>query len=68
MTQRQMSGGGRIKRQKTYTFGRVCVAKGCTTRLSIHNPDHFCARCEKAERMARFETQRLQRLLEEARA
>ena len=68
MTQRRMSGGGRIKRQKTYPFGRVCEARGCTTRLSIYNRDHLCARCDEADRMERFEAQRLGRLLEAARA
>ena len=68
MTQRRMSGGGRLRRQKTYPFGRVCEAKGCTTRLSIYNQDHLCAHCDETGRMARFEAQRLGRLLEEARA
>ena len=48
MTQRQMSGGGRLRRQKTYAFGRVCEAKGCTTRLSIYNDDSICAHCFEA--------------------
>jgi hypothetical protein len=64
-----MSGGTyyRVVPPKTYPFGRVCEAKTCTVRLSVANPDPLCARCEKSERMARFEAQRLGRLLEEAR-
>jgi hypothetical protein len=58
----------RTKRTKTYPAGRVCEARRCTVRLSVANPDPLCARCEKSERMARFEAQRLGRLLEAARA
>ena len=68
MTQRRMSGGGRLRRQKTYPFGRVCEAKGCTVRLSVYNRDHLCAHCDETERMEKFEAQRLGRLLEAARA
>ena len=68
MTQRPMSGGGRLRRQKPYPFGRVCEAKGCTVRLSIYNQDHLCARCDETDRMEKFEAQRLGRLLEAARA
>ena len=68
MTQRQMSGGGRLRRQKTYSVGRICEAKGCTVRLSIYNQDHLCAHCDETERMEKFEAQRLGRLLEAARA
>ena len=75
MKRRENSGGGRIKRQKTYPFGRVCEAKGCTTRLSIYNQDHLCAHCEETERLDKFEAEAqerlqaelMQRLLEEAR-
>ena len=56
------------RRSKTYPAGRVCEAKGCTTRLSVYNADHLCAHCEETERMERFEVERLERLLEEARA
>ena len=61
-----MSGGTyyRTKRQKTYPSGRVCEAKGCTTRLSIYNQDELCAYCEECERLDRFEAERLERLLE----
>ena len=52
----------RTKRQKTYPSGRVCEATTCTVRLSQYNRDHLCARCEKSERMARFEVERLARL------
>jgi hypothetical protein len=59
-----MSGGTdyRVVPPKTYPSGRVCEAKRCTTRLSVYNEDHLCARCEKSERMARFEVERLARL------
>ena len=56
------------RRSKTYPAGRVCEADGCTTRLSVYNRDHLCARCDEADRMERFEAQRLGRLLEAARA
>ena len=61
-----MSGGTYYptKRSKTYPSGRVCEAKGCTTRLSIYNEDHLCAHCDETERMERFEAERLERLLE----
>ena len=60
---------------KTYPVGRVCEAKDCTTRLSIYNQDHLCARCEATERLDRFEAEAqerreaelMQALLEEAR-
>ena len=76
MTQRPMRGGGRLRRQKTYPFGRICEAKGCTVRLSIYNQDELCAYCEECERLDRFEAERLgrlevelmQRLRQEARA
>ncbi len=45
-----------------YESGRVCMAKGCTTLLSIYNEDELCARCEEIERLARFEVERLERL------
>ncbi len=50
--------------QKTYPVGRVCEAKGCITRLNRYNKDHLCARCEKTERLHRFEAERLERALE----
>ena len=50
--------------QKTYPAGRVCEAKDCTTRLSVYNRDHLCARCDEVERLARFEAERLERALE----
>ena len=57
--------------QKTYPVGRVCETEGCITRLSRYNEDHLCARCEKTERLDRFEAERLERalarLMEEAR-
>jgi hypothetical protein len=69
MKRRQMSGGGRSKRlQKTYPFGRVCEARGCTTRLSIYNRDELCARCEEVERRDLLDAERLERLVEAARA
>ena len=36
------------RRQKTYPAGRVCEKDGCTTRLSVYNRDHLCARCFEA--------------------
>ena len=55
------------RRSKTYPFGRVCEEDGCTTRLSVYNRDHLCARCDETDRIERFEAQRLGRLLEAAR-
>ena len=63
MTQRQMSGGGRMKRTKTYPAGRVCEAEGCTARLSVYNPDHLCARCDDVDRLETHEAEALERLL-----
>ena len=65
----------RVVPPKTCPFGRVCEAKGCTTRLNRYNMDELCALCEKSERMDRFEAEAqerreaelMQRLLEEAR-
>ena len=65
----------RVVRPKTYPVGRVCEAKGCTTRLNRYNMDELCALCEKSERMDRFEAEAqerreaelMQALLEEAR-
>jgi hypothetical protein len=62
MTQRSMSGGGRMKRTKTFPAGRICEAKGCTARLSIYNADHLCARCEETERLETHEAERLANL------
>ena len=61
-----MSGGTyyRVAPPKTYPFGRVCEAKRCTTRLSVYNRDHLCATCDDAERIEKFEAERLERLLE----
>jgi hypothetical protein len=61
-----MSGGTyyRVAPPKTYPSGRVCVAKTCTTRLSVYNRDHLCARCDEVERIEKFEAERLERLLE----
>ena len=61
-----MSGGTdyRVAPPKTYPFGRVCEEDGCTTRLSIYNGDHLCARCDETERIEKFEAERLERLLE----
>ncbi len=28
---------------RVYAAGRVCAAEGCETRLSIYNPQSFCA-------------------------
>ena len=28
---------------KTYPRGRVCAHEGCTTPLSVYNPDEVCA-------------------------
>ena len=63
------------RRQKTYPAGRVCEAKGCTTRLSVYNQDELCALCEETERLDKFEAEAqerfqaelMQALLEEAR-
>ena len=52
----------RTVKNQTYPVGRVCEAKGCTTRLSLYNEDELCARCEEIERLARFEVERLERL------
>ena len=76
MKRRENSGGGRIKRSKTYPTGRVCEAKDCTTRLSIYNQDHLCAHCEETERLDRVEAEAqerreaelMQALMEAARA
>ena len=75
MTRRKNSGGGPIRRNTRYPAGRVCEAKGCTTRLSIYNEDELCALCEEKDRLAtmaaqaqeRREAELLERLLEEAR-
>ena len=65
----------RVVRPKTYPVGRVCEAKGCTTRLNRYNMDELCALCEETERLDKFEAEAqerlqaelMQRLLEEAR-
>lgn len=65
----------RVVPPKQHPVGRVCEAKGCTTRLNRYNQDELCALCEKTERMDRFEAdaqerlqaELMQRLLEEAR-
>ena len=67
MTQRQMSGGGRLKRSKTYPAGRICEGGDCTTRLSIYNVDELCASCEEADRLEMHEAERLERLLAQER-
>lgn len=36
------------KPQKSYPVGRVCAAKGCTTRLNRYNKDEICAPCDEA--------------------
>lgn len=33
---------------KSYKVGRICEAKGCTTRLSIYNRDTVCDSCHAA--------------------
>lgn len=33
--------------QKTYPKGRVCAQPGCDTRLSMYNPEEYCALHEK---------------------
>ena len=65
----------RVPIPKTYPFGRVCEAKGCTTRLSRYNMDELCALCEETERLDKFEAEAqerreaelMQALMEEAR-
>ena len=52
----------RVKRPETYPFGRVCEAKGCTTRLSVYNQDELCALCEETERLDKFEAEAQERL------
>ena len=66
----------RVVPPKTYPFGRVCEAKGCTTRLSIYNEDELCATCDEKDRLAtmaaqaqeRREAELMQSLMEAARA
>jgi len=56
-----------VRRQKTYPFGRTCEGEDCTARLSVYNPDHLCARCDDADRLATHEAEALERLLAEER-
>ena len=67
MTQRQMSGGGRLKLTKRSPAGRICEGKKCTVRLSVYNRDELCASCEEADRLEMHEVERLERLLAQER-
>ena len=56
-----------MKKQKTSPAGRTCEGKDCSVRLSVYNPDHLCARCDDADRLATHEAQALARLLAQER-
>jgi hypothetical protein len=34
---------------RTYRAGRVCSASGCTTVLSVYNPNRYCALHERQQ-------------------
>ena len=56
-----------MRRQKTFPAGRVCEGEDCTARLSVYNPDHLCASCDNADRLATHEAEALERLLAQER-
>ena len=45
---RRLHTGRLAERVKDYGDGRLCEAPGCSTRLSIYNPDRRCALHEAA--------------------
>ena len=56
----------RPRRPKVFPAGRICSGEECAVILSTYNPDTVCARCDKAQRAAQWEAERLAFLLEEA--
>ena len=49
------------------THRRVGEGEDCTARLSVYNPDHLCASCDNADRLATHEAEALERLLAQER-
>jgi len=48
---------------KTYhPKGTVCGAKGCTTFISIYNPDHICSPCDEEHREVGVMERRLNKI------
>jgi hypothetical protein len=46
------------KKERLSGKKRICVTKGCDTRLTIYNPDEVCAKCE-AQKKKRIQNQLL---------